>query len=113
MSPRDVVGSFEQAVLLSILRLGENAYGAQVKREIEERGARMCSLGALYTTLERLEAKGLVSSRTGEQTRQRGGRAKKYFKVEALGLVALRETLQSTFRMAEGLSDLIGGAHAH
>lgn len=73
------LGEFEQMVLLALLRLRENAYGSAVRVEIEKRTGREISIGALYTTLERLEKQGLVRSRIGEPTAERGGRRKKYF----------------------------------
>ena len=89
MSRRDGLGEFEQLVLLAVLRLGEDhAYGMKIQLEIEGHTGRSCSLGALYTTLDRLQEKGFVSSRTGDPTRERGGRAKKFFKVEAAGATA-------------------------
>jgi PadR family transcriptional regulator PadR len=71
------LGELEQLVLLAILRLGDDAYGITVQQEIAERGARPVSLGAVYSTLSRLEEKGFVSTRTGEPTPTRGGRRKK------------------------------------
>lgn len=110
MGSRDWLGEFEQMVLLAILRLGENAYGMRVQQEIEDRTSRTCSLGALYTTLDRLEEKGFVSSRVGEPTAERGGKAKKYFRVQAAGASALRQSYTATRKMAQGLEPLLGGA---
>lgn len=101
------IGDFEQLLLLAILRLRENAYGTEIKREIEERADRVCSFGALYTTLERLEDKGFISSRLGEATPERGGRAKKYFKVEAAGSMALSHAYRATINMAEGIEHAV------
>ncbi len=103
MPDDDLLGTFEQLVLLALLRLGEDAYGMTVRREIEERTGRSASLGAVYSTLDRLEAKGYVSSRSGDPTMERRGRAKRFFKVEPPGLEALRHTLQVIERMREGL----------
>lgn len=94
---------------MAVLRLDGDAYGMQVHVEIENRAGRRCSYGALYTTLDRLEQKGYVSSSIGEPTAERGGRAKKYFRVENLGKSALRESYRATLRMAEGLEPLLGG----
>lgn len=99
----DFLGTFEQLILLALLRLGEDAYGMTVRREIEERAGRSTSLGAVYATLDRLEAKGYVSSRPGEGTEQRRGRARRFFKVEPSGLEALRQTLRAVERMREGI----------
>jgi PadR family transcriptional regulator len=106
---RENLGDFEQLVLLAVLRLGSEAYGARIREEIEQRAERSCSLGALYTTLERLEEKGFVSSRLGESTPERGGRAKKYFKIEAAGSTALQQAYAATQKMVSGLEPLLGG----
>lgn len=110
MGSRGWLGEFEQLVLLALLRLGDNAYGMRIHREVEERIGRSCLLGALYTTLDRLEEKGFVSSRVGEPTPERGGRAKKYFRVEAAGAAALRRAYAATTQMAQGLEPLLGRA---
>jgi PadR family transcriptional regulator, regulatory protein PadR len=101
------LGEFEQLVLMAILRVGENAYGMRIHQEIENRGKRHCSYGALYTTLDRLEEKGYVSSRLGEPTAERGGRAKKYFQLKALGQAALSQSYGATKRMAKGIEPLL------
>jgi DNA-binding PadR family transcriptional regulator len=88
----DRLGRFEEVVLLALVRLRENAYGVTIRREIVERTGRDVSIGAVYTTLERLEHKGYVSFRMGEPTPERGGRAKKYFQIEAPGVRALNAT---------------------
>jgi PadR family transcriptional regulator PadR len=94
----DRLGRFEELVLLALVCLRENPYGVTIRREIAERTGRDVSFGAVYTTLERLERKGYVSSRLGEPTPERGGRAKRYFRIEAPGIQALersRETIAS------------------
>jgi PadR family transcriptional regulator PadR len=91
MGSNDRLGRFEELVLLALVRLRENAYGVMIRREIAERTGRDVSFGAVYTTLERLERKGYVSSRVGEPTPERGGRAKRYFRIEAPGIRALNE----------------------
>jgi len=93
------LGDFERIVLLALVGLRENAYGVTIRREIEERAGRKVSYGALYTTLDRMEAKGYVSSRVGEPTQARGGRAKKYFRIEAPGIKALNETRDTIANM--------------
>jgi PadR family transcriptional regulator PadR len=108
--PHDPVGEFETLVLMAVLRLRDDSYGMRIHREIEDRAGRRCSLGALYTTLERLEKKGYVSSRVGESTPERGGRAKKYFKLQARGASALREAYSATMKMAHGIEPLLGAA---
>ena len=99
MQGNDRLGPFEQCVLLALVRLRENAYGVPIRREIAERTGRNVSFGAVYTTLERLERKGYASSRVGDPTRERGGRAKKYFRIEAPGIRALNETRESIAAM--------------
>ena len=87
---RNALGEFEQAVLLAINRLGPNgAYGVPIRRDLSERLGRDVSVGAIYTTLERLEGKGFVFSWTGGATAERGGRAKRFYRIEAPGLRAL------------------------
>jgi DNA-binding PadR family transcriptional regulator len=83
------LGEFEQIVLLAILRLGDNAYGVTIREEIAARTDRDPSPGALYTTLARLEDKGMLKSRMGDPTPDRGGRAKRFVKLTASGLDAI------------------------
>jgi DNA-binding PadR family transcriptional regulator len=83
------IGRFEELVLRAVWRLGANAYGVTIRREIADRTGREYSVGALYTALDRLEQKGFVTSRLGDPTPERGGRAKKYFRIEADGIRAL------------------------
>ena len=99
----DFLGQLEQIVLLALVRLGPDAYGMTVRMEIEKRTGRDLSIGAIYSTLGRLEAKGYVSSRTGEPTGQRGGRAKRHFRIEAEGRRALRVAQQALANMSTGL----------
>jgi PadR family transcriptional regulator PadR len=102
MGKRDHLGEFEQLVLLAILRLGTNAYGMTMRREIEKRAGRTTSIGALYSTLDRLEQKGLIKSELGEATPERGGRAKRFFSVNPSGKQALKKSLSEIRKMAEG-----------
>ena len=104
----ELLGSLEQIVLLAALRLGEDAYGMTVRREIETRAGRDISIGAVYATLERLESKGLVTSFKGEPTAERGGRAKKYFRVTGAGERALRKSLEVVRKMSAGLKGSLG-----
>ncbi len=85
------IGEFEELVLLAILSLRDDAYGVKINEAIEEAAGRSVSIGALYTTLSRLEEKGLISSWMGEATAERGGRAKKFFKIEAPAKLALNQ----------------------
>ncbi|PYP89428.1 MAG: PadR family transcriptional regulator [Candidatus Angelobacter sp. Gp1-AA117] len=104
----DYLGEFEQLVMLAIMRLGANAYGMTIRQEIKEVAKRNASLGAVYTTLERLEDKGLISSWIGEATEERGGRSKKYFKATIPGEAALKQTLKATEAMVVGLEPVLG-----
>jgi len=102
-----VLGEFEQLVLLALMRHGNDAYGVPICDDIAERTGRTISLGAVYKTLERLEDKGMVASRFGEPTAERGGRRKKHYRVLADGHRALKESLAGLRSMTEGLeSDL-------
>ncbi|HEV2175314.1 MAG TPA: helix-turn-helix transcriptional regulator [Nitrospira sp.] len=105
------LGEFEQIVLLAILRLGENAYGVTILAAIAACTGRRPSSGALYTTLDRLEEKGLVQSRMGDPTPQRGGRAKRLMKVTKKGRVAVTKAQRSYQSLLQGLG-LLGGANA-
>ncbi len=103
MSKGDTLGEFEQIVILAILRLGDEAYGMTVRREIEARTSRDCSIGAIYATLERLEKKRLVRSRETSPTEERGGRARRTYQVTASGQQALEETQKALASMMDGL----------
>jgi PadR family transcriptional regulator PadR len=98
------LGEFEQMLLLSIFKLGADAYGTKVRQLLADSIKRDISVGALYTTLERLEKKGLVSSKMGEATAERGGRAKKYFQVTASGQSALRKSKDALTTLWQGLA---------
>ncbi|MCG7530279.1 PadR family transcriptional regulator [Psychrobium sp. MM17-31] len=89
------LGEFEQFLLLSILKLGDEAYGTTIRQLLADKIERDVTIGALYTTLDRLEKKGFVTSKMGEATSERGGRAKKYFRVSALGEHALKRSKQA------------------
>jgi DNA-binding PadR family transcriptional regulator len=104
MADVPTLGEFEHLVLLAILRLGEEAYGLTIRNEIRERTGREPAPGALYTTLDRLEDKGLLTSSLGDPTPQRGGRAKRYVKVSATGTKALNEARRAYLRMWDGLA---------
>jgi PadR family transcriptional regulator PadR len=107
MTGRDYLGEFEHIVLLGLLRLGDRAYGVTVRQEIEARTAREVSIGAIYATLDRLQAKGYVKSRLGEPTAERGGRSKRFFQVTAKGMTAVNRTHRTLERLTDGL-DLSG-----
>ena len=103
MSSRDYLGEFEHIVVLALLRLGDRAYGVTVRQEIEARIQREVSIGAIYATLDRLEAKGYVKSELGEPTPERGGRRKRFFRVTAKGAAAVSHTQQAIQAMTKGL----------
>jgi DNA-binding PadR family transcriptional regulator len=105
------LGEFEQLILLAVLRLGDTAYGVTIRAELAERGGRNVAPGAMYTALERLEAKGAIRSRMGDPTPQRGGRAKRYVTVTPVGREALARAVQAYERLLEGLT-LLRGTHA-
>ena len=105
------LGEFEQIVLLAILRLDDSAYGVTIRNEIARCTRREPAPGALYTTLDRLEEKGLVTSRYGDPTAQRGGRAKRYFKVSGAGVKAVARAQRDFQTLLKGLR-LPGVAHA-
>jgi DNA-binding PadR family transcriptional regulator len=97
------LGEFEQLVLLAIAHLEDKAYGIPIVEEIERRTGRTVARAAVYITLRRLEEKGLVSSWMSDPTPERGGKARRYVKLEAEGARALREARQATERMWRGL----------
>jgi PadR family transcriptional regulator, regulatory protein PadR len=103
MSSRDYLGEFEQIVILAVLRLDERAYGVTVRQEIESRTGREVSIGAIYATLDRLQAKGYVHSQLGEPTAERGGRSKRFFRVTGKGMSVLLRTQQAMKNMIKGL----------
>lgn len=107
MESKDRLGQFEELILLALVRLRENAYGVSIRRELAERTGRDVSFGSVYTTLERLERKGYVSSRLGDPTPERGGRAKRYFTIEAPGIRALNDTRQTIANMG-GIVHVVG-----
>ena len=103
---QEPLGALEHIVLLAVMRLGEDAYGMTVRREIENATARDISIGAVYATLTRLESKGFIKSFAGEPTAERGGRAKRYFRMTADGKGTLRNTHEIIRKMTVGLKGL-------
>ncbi len=99
-----MLGEFEYLLLTAAARLGEGAYGAAMRQEIEEATGRDCSIGALYTTLDRLEAKGFVKTWMGDPTPQRGGRPKRMVRVTAKGAQAASEFYAAVTRVSRGVS---------
>jgi len=99
-----MIGEFEYLLLSAAARLGEEAYGASVRQEIETATGQRCSIGALYTTLDRLETKGLLKTWMGEATPQRGGRAKRMVRVTAKGVQAATAFYNAVMRVSRGVS---------
>jgi PadR family transcriptional regulator, regulatory protein PadR len=109
MTTRSYLGECELLVMLALIRLGEDAYGVPISREIEAASGREVAIGSVYATLDRLEQKGFVSSSLGEPTAERGGRAKRYFRVTKRGLHEVRKTRQALISLWRGLPELEGG----
>ena len=107
--PGPFLPEFELYVMLAIAQLGDGAYGAAVRQEIEARTARPISIGALYATLARLEAKGLITLRTARSTAGQRGRARRYSRLTAKGDAALRHSTEMLSRMMAGLRLAAGG----
>ena len=107
MGKRDLrLGHLELIALLVIMRLGDDAYGVPIARGIEDATHRGLAIAGVYAALERLEAKGLVSSKLGEPTAERGGKAKTYFRATAKGVMAARETQRTLAQLWDGLPEL-------
>jgi PadR family transcriptional regulator PadR len=102
------MGEFEHLILLATLRLGEEAYGVSILREIEAQTGRDVSQAAAYLTLKRLDEKGWVQSREGESTERRAGRARRYFRITDLGREKLREARAGLMNMWTGIVEEIG-----
>ena len=108
MGKGDYLGEFEQLVMLALVRLGREGYGMTVRRELELTSGRSVSIGSVYATLDRLEAKGYLSSTLGEPEPVRGGRGRRTFRIEPDGLSALARSREVLARMWDGvrISDL-------
>jgi len=99
-----MLGEFEYLLLTAAVRLGDNAYGAAIRQEIESATRSRCSIGALYTTLDRLEAKGVLETWMGDATPQRGGRAKRMVRVTAKGIREAEAFYNAVMRVSRGVS---------
>ena len=99
-----MLGEFEYLLLSAAARLGDGAYGAAIRRDIEAATERRCSIGALYTTLDRLEAKGLIESWMGDPTPQRGGRPKRMVRVTGIGVREAKAFYEAVSRASHGVS---------
>jgi DNA-binding PadR family transcriptional regulator len=103
MREHTYLGEFELMILLTILRFGDEVYGVPLCRELSTLRGSEVSPGSVYAALDRLELKGLIASRLGEPTRERGGRAKRYFRVTKAGLHSVRETRRTLTRLWKSL----------
>ena len=106
---RHLLTDFELMILLATLRAGDEAYGVRIAEEIERTGRRSVVLGAVYAALDRLERNGLVSSTVGDPTPERGGRAKRFFRVTPRGLRAVKQTRDALVALWSDLPQLGGG----
>lgn len=98
-----MLGEFEYLLLSAVMRLGEDAYGAAVRDRMQALTGRTCSIGALYTTLDRLEGKGLVTTFLGDPTPQRGGRAKRMIRITPQGIRAASDFYSAISRASQGI----------
>ena len=103
---KEFLGELEMALLLTIMKVGGDAYGVPIRREAIKRYGKNITIGALYTTLERLETKGYVKSWLGESTQERGGKAKRYFEVQAEGCQALENSHNRSQALWAGFPEL-------
>ena len=103
-----VLGNFELMVMLAVIRLGDAAYGVPISKAIEESTSREVLIGSVYAALERLEEKGFVASEVGESTPERGGRAKRYFRITEKGLRQVRHTRSALIKLWQGIPALQG-----
>lgn len=108
MGNTSAIGEFEQLVVLAVLRLGHEAYGVAIRREIEERTDRPVSRGAVYTTLDRLESKGFLSSTVSDAPAPGTGQARRYYRVEPEGIEALDAARTALRSMWSGLEPVLG-----
>jgi len=100
------LGQFELMVLLALMRLADDAYGVTIAQELERQTGREVVIASVYATLERLQDRGLVSSSLGDATPERGGRAKRYFRITSAGVREVRDTRRSLISMWKGLPEL-------
>jgi PadR family transcriptional regulator PadR len=108
MRKGEYLGNFELMLLLALLRLGEGAYGVTIARELEQQTGREVVVASVYATLERLEERGFVSSKLGDATPERGGRAKRHFRITSAGIREVRDARQSLMNLWKNLPELKG-----
>ena len=110
MARRGYLGNFELMVLLAVIRLDETAYGVTISRELEGTTKRTVGIASVYNALDRLEKKGLVTSRLGDPTPERGGRAKRFFSVTGKGIREVRAARETLTSLWDGVPQTEGGA---
>jgi len=108
MRKGEYLGNFDLMLLLALMRLGDDAYGVTIAQELEEQTGREVVVASVYATLDRLQERGLVVSSLGESTPERGGRAKRYFRVTGAGLREVRDARKSLMNLWDGLPELKG-----
>ncbi len=109
MANPNPISNFELMVMLALIRLGDDAYGVPISEEIEAHSGHDVALGSVYAALERLHDRGMVTSSVGEPTAERGGRAKRYFKVTGKGMKVVQDTQRTLTRLWKGMPKLEGG----
>jgi len=109
----EVLGAFEQAVLLALVRLGDEAYGRAIMKEVQERLERDVAAGAVHATLERLQRKALITSRLGSGTPVRAGRARRYYRIQPAGVRALNDAREAVDALWHGIKWPLEKAKGH
>lgn len=109
MANPNPISNFELMVMLALIRLGDEAYGVPISQEIEEQSGHDVAVGSVYAALERMQNRGFVIGNLGEATAERGGRAKRYFKITGKGMKVVRTTQQTLIRLWSGIPKLEGG----
>src|ERR1051325_3609525 len=104
----DYLGNFDLMLLLAVLRLGQDAYGVTIAQELEEQTRHEVVIASIYARLEGLQERGLVTSNMGDSTPERGGRAKRYFRITAAGIREVRDARRSLMNLWKGLPELKG-----
>ena len=108
MRKGEYLGNFDLMLLLALLRLGDDAYGVTIATVLEEQTGREVVIASVYATLDRLEERGFVSSSLGDPTPERGGRAKRYFRITTAGIREVRDARRSLMNLWKGLPELKG-----
>ena len=108
MRKGEYLGNFDLLLLLALMRLGDDAYGVTIAQELEEQTGREVIVASVYATLDRLQQRGLVASSLGDSTPERGGRAKRYFRITGSGIREVRDARRSLMNLWRGLPELKG-----